>query len=287
MPLDGQTDDSASSLAVLQTLDELKSYYRNFTWESQLWERVGPNRSPYRVMVLFGLSARTKDKLLVETCRGFFHHFPNSSSLMKKWAPQDPQFRLLVRNGQLPFIDSLCVKLKEWGGDIPADKARLIQVVGVGEKIAECVLAYGWGIESLPMDGNGCRMYQRLMGLPDVAKHWRVVDIRDRLKAIFNGHRLRMERLDISMVDIHESLRLHSQLVCGRSPNCQHCPITRCLSRRLDYLGCGPSGASGNLWREWRDLILEQQESEHQNEQLFPANLQSGDCRNISGNPGK
>ena len=136
-----------------------------------------------------------------------------------------------------------------------------MQVVGVGEKIAECVMAYGWGIESLPMDGNGCRMYQRLMGLPDVAKHWRVVDIRDRLKAIFNCHRVRMERLDISMVDIHESLRLHSQLVCGRSPNCQHCPITRCLSRKSDYLGCGASVASSNLWREWRNLILEPPET--------------------------
>ena len=61
MPLDGQNVDSASSLAVIQTLDELKSYYLDFTWESQPWESAGPNRSPYRVMILFVISARTKD----------------------------------------------------------------------------------------------------------------------------------------------------------------------------------------------------------------------------------
>ena len=163
-----------------------------------------------------------------------------------------------------------------------------MQVVGVGEKIAECVLAYGWGIESLPMDGNGCRIYQRLMGLPDVAKQWKVVAIRDRLKAIFAGHRVRMNRWHLSMVDIYEFLRLHSQVGCSRSPNCQHCPITRCLSRRRDSLGCGPSGASGNLWREWRGLILEQRETEqeNENEKHFAAQFPPGNLRIISNVPG-
>ncbi len=264
MPKGGQPDDGATEPAVLQTLKELKSLYRDFIWESQVWARVGRRRSPYRVMVLFGLSARTKDRLLVETCRRFFHRFPDPSSLLEHWPARDAptQFpaQFIIRKGQLPFIDSLSVNLGVWGGEVPRDKAKLINVVGVGEKIAECVLAYGWGIESLPMDGNGCRMYQRLMCLPDVAKSWNSANIRDRLKAIFHERRAWMEGQKIAMVDIHELFRLHAQLVCGRSPECQRCPVTQCLSRRREFLGSEPPEYD-NIWRDWRDLILEPGES--------------------------
>jgi len=140
---------------------------------------------------------------------------------------------------------------------LPADKASLLQVVGVGEKIAECLLAYGWGVESLPMDGNGCRMYQRLMRLPDGANSWNPANIRDSIKAIFQGNRAWMNDRNIALVDIHELLRLHSQLICGRSPECQRCPVTRCLSRKREYLGCKPPDPANDLWRDWRNLLLE------------------------------
>ena len=256
MPKGSQPKDGATELAFLQTLEELKSHYSEFCWESQAWARLGRRRSPYRVMVLFGLSPRTKDKHLVETCRRFFHHFPDPSSLLEHWSAKRALLGSIVRKGQLAFVESLAAKLGEWGGEVPRDKASLLKIEGVGEKIAECVLAYGWGVESLPMDGNGCRLRQRLMGLPDVAKSWNPARIRDSLKAIFHAHRAWMNGQKIAMVDIHEMLRLHSQLVCGRNPECQRCPVTQCLSRRREFLDCGPTEYN-NLWRDWRDLILE------------------------------
>ncbi|PKB65899.1 MAG: hypothetical protein BZY81_08775 [SAR202 cluster bacterium Io17-Chloro-G4] len=253
--------DAATELAVLQTLTELKTHYRDFVWESQLWAQVGHRRSPYRVMVLFGLSARTKDNFLVETCRRFFHHFPNASSLLEHRSGRETLLQSIVRKGQLPFVESLSEKLEEWGGKLPPDKASLLQVVGVGEKIADCVLAYGWGKEALPMDGNGCRMYQRLMGLPDMSKSWNSSSIRDNLKTIFIRHRAWMDCQNIAMIDIHELLRIHSQLVCGRSPDCQRCMVTKCLSRRREYSGCMPPESSSGLWKEWRELIVEPEQS--------------------------
>ena len=256
MPKGSQPEDGTTELAFLQTLKELKSHYSGFCWESQAWARLGQRRSPYRVMVLFGLSPRTKDKLLVETCRRFFHHLPDPSSLLEQWSAKRALTGSIVRKGQLPFVESLAAKLGESGGEVPRDKASLLKIVGVGEKIAECVLAYGWGVESLPLDGNGCRLRQRLMGLPDVAKSWSSARIRDSLKAIFHAHRAWMNGQKIAMVDIHEMLRLHSQLVCGRNPECQRCPVTQCHSRRREFLGGGPPEYN-NLWRDWRDLILE------------------------------
>ncbi len=259
MPDDGRPGDSATELAFLQALREIKTHYRHFIWESQLWTQVGPHRSPYRSMILFGLSARTRDKLLVETCRRFFLHFPDALSLMEQWPAQRPVTESIVRKGQIAFIESLAANLKVWGGELPKDKTRLLEIVGVGEKIAECVLAYGWGIEALPLDGNGCRLNQRLMGLPDLAKQWDAALIRDTLKETFRKHRRWMDNQEISMVDIHELLRLHSQLICGKGPDCQNCPVTRYLSRRREFLGCDPPEHE-NLWNDWRELILAPEE---------------------------
>ena len=267
MPKDSQLDGGATESPVLQTLAELKTHYPDFIWESQVWAQHGSRRSPYRVMVLFGLSARTTDRLLAETCRRFFHHFPDPSSFLKNWSAgkehNQSLAQFIVRKGQIPFVESLAAKLDVWGGVVPPDKPSLLQVVSVGEKIAECVLAYAWGIEALPMDGNCCRMYQRLMGLPEVARSWDSAGIRDRLKAIFQERREWLNSRKIAMIDIHELLRLHSQLVCGRSPECGRCPVSECQSRRRDYLGYEPPPATRNLWREWRDLILEPENREH------------------------
>lgn len=256
MPKGSHAEDGATESAFLQTLKELKSHYSEFCWESQVWARLGHRRSPYRVMILFGLSPRTKDKLLVETCRRFFHHFPDPSSLLGPWSAKRTLIASIVRKGQLPFVESLAAKFGEWGGAVPRDKASLLEIVGVGEKIAECVLTYGWGVESLPMDGNGCRLRQRLLGLPEAATSRNPARIRGSLKAIFHARRAWMDGHKIAMADIHEMLRLHSQLVCNRSPECQRCPVTQCLSRRREFLGCGPTEYN-NLWRDWRDLILE------------------------------
>ena len=260
MPMGSQTEDGATELGFLQTLKELKAHYRDFYWESQVWACVGDRRSPYRVLVLFGLSARTKDSLLVETCRRFFHHFPNPLSLADHWPARECIAQSIVRKGQFPFIESLSAKLREWGSEVSPDKESLSKIVGVGEKIAECVMAYGWGVESLPMDGNGCRMYQRLLGLPGVAKNWSAANIRSRLKSIFVNHRTWMGNNKIAMVDIHELLRLHSQLVCGKKPACQRCPVTQCLSRRRESQEVSPPEYK-HLWQAWRDLILEPRQS--------------------------
>ena len=96
---------------VLQLLAELKAAYDGFTWESALWVETGHRRSPYRALVLFGLSARTKDALLVEMCRKFFQRFPDSETLAERREAAAEAARAIVRDGQLPFVASM---VKEW-----------------------------------------------------------------------------------------------------------------------------------------------------------------------------
>ena len=46
---------------ILQLLAELKAAAPGFLWESAIWAGAANRRSPYRALLLFGLSPRTKD----------------------------------------------------------------------------------------------------------------------------------------------------------------------------------------------------------------------------------
>ena len=248
----GQLKDSQ----FLRAIDELLNYYHRFQWESQIWAACGARRSPYRVLILFGLSSRTKDNLLVEICRRFFRRFPDAGAVLDGWYRHRDDIEEIVRKGQVPFLESAVATLGEHGGKAPRDREGLLKIKGVGEKIAECVLGYGWGREALPMDGNGCRVVARLVDLTSLKQLQDAAHIRNSLKTVFNGHREWMASRGVAMIDLHEVLRLHGQLVCKRSPECSRCPVTGCRSRKQDYSDFSGTSVTGALWEEWRELIL-------------------------------
>ena len=240
----------------LKVIDEFMEYYHGFPWESRIWAACGHRRSPYRVLVLFGLSSRTKDHLLVETCRLFFQRFPNPRALIKDWAGHRTAIGDMVRKGQVPFVESAVSTLRERDGMVPQERASLLKIRGVGDKIAECVLGYGWGCEALPMDGNGCRVVERLVGVTPLTQNHDVAEIRNALKATFSNHRDWMANRSMAMIDVHEVLRLHGQAVCKKSPLCSRCPVSGCRSRNREYSGSAGGGVTADLWEAWRELIL-------------------------------
>lgn len=244
-------------LAVLNTVRELKRLYHGFLWESELWIRDGLRRSPYRVLILFGLSSRTKDQLLVEVCRLFFQRFPNPQALLQGWSTHRNAFETMVRNGQLPFVESVVSTLRQNSGTVPQDRETLLQIRGVGEKIVECVVGYGWGQDALPIDGNCCRVIERLGGQLPETKPWSAAYVRQRLRDVYEDHREWMTSQGVALIDLHEVLRLHAQVLCTRKPQCSQCPVSSCQSRRQAYSSSDTPSINSALWQEWRDLLLD------------------------------
>ncbi len=240
---------------ILWLLTELKDAYQGFTWESFLWAECGQHRSPYRALVLFGLSARTRDARLVEMCRRFFRRFPDAAALAECRETAAEGASGIVRLGQLPIVASMAQELAD---GIPRDREELLRIKGVGDKIAECVLAYGWGDEGLPLDANCVRVLERVFGLgkpggpPPVP-----APLREGLKCVYLMHSQQFSELAISMVDIHEILRLHGQVCCARTPECSRCPVTGCLSRRESWDESKAIHVSPTIWNDWRELINE------------------------------
>lgn len=240
---------------VVRLLAELKGVHRGFTWESTLWDGCGHRRNPYRTLVLFGLSARTKDALLVEMCRSFFERFPDAAALAQRRESVVECIGDIVRRGQLPIVASMSAALAE---GVPRDRDELLRIKGVGDKIAECVLAYGWGDEALPLDANCVRVLARVFGLSNQrSKPQMPAPLREGLKCVYLMRLQQFSDLAIRMVDIHEILRLHGQVCCARSPDCSHCPVSGCLSRREPWDGSTIINASPAIWDDWRELINE------------------------------
>lgn len=238
-----------------EALIELKGWYSGFRWESELWASQGHRRSPYRVLVLFGLSPRTKDTDLVEICRNFFERFPNPEVLGSLDARASSAAYNIVRKGQVPFMNSLARLLSEWR-EVPCDVDALLAVNGVGAKVSECVLAYGWGEDALPVDSNVLRVADRIFGLSASGKSRDVKVLREQLKWAYREASGNLAAASIAMIDIHEILRLHAQTCCGRTPACFRCPLTGCRSRRQPAkVGWEPVDPAA--WDDWRDLILE------------------------------
>lgn len=237
---------------ILSMIDRLVELYHGFPWESLVWKQEGARRSPYRTLILFGLSARTKDRLLVRMCHDFFRRFPTSEHLLHGWA--DGDLDRIVRVGQKPFIESAAQVIRDNEGVVPRDRDGLLQIKGVGEKIAECVIAYGWGCEALPLDGNACRLLERVSGL---AAGFPVQLLRESLKNLYSNHRTWMEERGLAMVDLHEMIRLHAQTICTKAPACSLCPISTCLSRQAEYQTDRFPEVDPASWQDWRELLLE------------------------------
>ena len=245
---------------LLQLLTDLKAAYHGFTWESQLWAECGHRRSPYRTLVLFGLSARTRDALLVEMCRRFFHRFPDAGSLWERRQFAADGAEDIVRAGQFPIVASMAHALED---GTPRDREGLLRIKGVGDKIAECVLAYGWGEDALPLDANCIRVLARVFGLPGLlppearGAGRSPAPLRDHLKCVYLNDLNWFADSAIAMVDIHEILRLHGQVCCTRTPECSRCPVYECASRREPKDGSVKVEVSYSLWDDWRELINE------------------------------
>ncbi|MFQ6028767.1 MAG: endonuclease III domain-containing protein [Dehalococcoidia bacterium] len=238
----------------LETAQELAHYYAGFPWESRIWAASGHRRSPFRTLLLFGLSPRTRDGLLVDQSQRLFALCSDAESFVAIMRDQPGAVSEIVRKGQWPFIQSAAEFLRDYDGIIPRDADQLQAIKGVGEKIAECVLGYGFGKEALPVDGHVYRVAVRMFGF---AGNFSATELRGELKRIFQEQRCRFHNLGLAMIDLHEILRLHGQVVCAKAPKCAVCPISSCAYRSLPFAGASDTSVSANYWQDWRELLLE------------------------------
>ena len=158
----------------------LKAEQRN----TMLGEFAKKKYSPYRILIGTILSARAKDEVTEPVANELFKRYPTAHQLAKA-NPKDVQ-KIIKRIGFyrqktksiISTAKDICTTFND---RVPKTREELMQLRGVGRKVANCVLVYGFGTPAIPVDVHVAVISRRLGLAPsdaneeEVERHLRKV----------------------------------------------------------------------------------------------------------------
>jgi A/G-specific adenine glycosylase len=191
---------------------------RDFPWRSQ--------PEPYSVLIAELLLQRTRADLVLRVYESFLARYPDAAAL----AAADPDdiisflrpLGFTHRSKRIPHLGrELC---EAHGGEVPQSKEALLALTGVGEYVANAVLAIAFAERRPLLDPNVIRLVSRLTG-----RHSERSRPRDdrQLWALIESllPRKRATAFGLALVDLGAT-------ICRvRRPRCWQCPLrSRCVA---------------------------------------------------------
>lgn len=171
---------------------------------------------PFQLLIAVILSAQTTDKAVNLATPGLFARYPDATAL----AAADPlEVQELIasigmfRNKARMIIGAARQLVERYGGKVPADRAALEALPGVGRKTASVVLWTAFGLPALAVDTHVARLSGRLglSGQTDPAR------IEEDLCRVFP---------EAEWGFLSHALIWHGRRVCAaRSPRCAACDL--------------------------------------------------------------
>jgi dihydrofolate synthase/folylpolyglutamate synthase len=122
-------------------------------------------REPFRVLIATILSHRTRDENTHTAVERLFKKYNTPKKISKA---NVGEIEKLIRPAGFYKVKAKRVKevskiiLDRYGGKVPNDFEALMTLPAVGRKTANCVLVYGFGIPSIPVDTHVHRISNRL-----------------------------------------------------------------------------------------------------------------------------
>jgi len=185
--------------------------------------KLMPQRNPFRVLVAVVLSTRTQDPVTAAASGRLFQAAADPRDL-SRLSPARIQ-RLIFPVGFYRTKAKLLPKLarmllERWGGRVPRTMAELLELPGVGRKVASIVLSQAFGLPAIAVDTHVQRVSNRL----DLVRTSRTIDTETGL----------MEILPRQMwKDWNRMIVALGQTICRpRMPLCSTCPLSRLCPRR-------------------------------------------------------
>ena len=139
----------ASSKQIIKILDILKK-----THDKTMLEKYH-DKSPFQLLIMTLLSARTKDATVIPIALKLFEDYPGptelseiSVSLLEKKLYGVGFYRVKSK----AVIKLSGILLDKYDGEVPKTLSKLVSLPGVGLKTANCVLAYAFGIPAIAVD---------------------------------------------------------------------------------------------------------------------------------------
>lgn len=173
---------------------------------------------PFKVLISCVLSQRTREENTEKASRALFSIISTPEDILKM---SEEEIAKIIRpvgfsKQKAKNILKICkILVEKYGGKVPAEKEVLKSLPGVGEKTANVVLCYGFGIPCIPVDTHVNRISRRL-GLVD----WdaKLEEVEPALRKIFKRKDWRM--INLGMVQFGREICL------PRNPRCGICPLS-------------------------------------------------------------
>jgi endonuclease-3 len=185
--------------------------------------KLMPQRNPFRILVSAVLSTRTQDPVTAAAAARLLRHASDPRALARS-SPARIQ-KLIFPVGfyrtkakLLPRLARMLVERND--AKIPRTMAELLELPGVGRKVASIVLSQGYGLPAIAVDTHVQRISNRL----DLVRTLRPVDTERALMGILPRH---------AWKDWNRLLVALGQTICRpRMPLCSTCPLSRLCPKR-------------------------------------------------------
>lgn len=128
--------------------------------------------SPFKVLISTILSTRTRDPATEKAATRLFEYYPDADSLSRA---DRRNVTSLIRsvgfyNEKAKRIIQVARLIEEkYAGNVPTKLEELLELPGVGRKVANCVLVYAFQIPAIPVDIHVHRISNRI-GLVSTTK---------------------------------------------------------------------------------------------------------------------
>jgi endonuclease-3 len=183
---------------------------------------------PFRVLIATVLSHRTKDPVTALASSRLFARFPDVKSLA---AANTRTIARLIKpvgfyNTKARTVRKISrILLDKYGGEVPEDMDKLLELPSVGRKTANCVFVYGFKTPAIPVDTHVHRIFNRI----GVVETKTPEETEKELTRVTN----RKDWLPLNEVFVK-----FGQLVCRPiGPHCPDCPLNdRCKYYKTDFL---------------------------------------------------
>lgn len=177
-------------------------------------------RDPFRLLVACVISLRTKDEVTARSARSLFARAATPATLAS--LPEEEIARLIFPAGfyrtKARQIREIARRIRdEHAGAVPAERAALLALPGVGRKTANLVLGLGFSIPAICVDTHVHRISNRL----GLVRTRRPEDTEKALERALPRE---------AWIDINDLLVTFGQNLCHpTSPRCSACPLAaRC-----------------------------------------------------------
>ncbi|MBE6537698.1 MAG: endonuclease III [Ruminococcaceae bacterium] len=180
----------------------------------------------WKLLVMGRLSAQCTDARVNVVCKELFAKYPNSKAMaegkieeIEKIVRPCGLFRTKASN----IKDASKIIEERYGGCVPDEMDGLLELPGVGRKIANLILGDAFGKEAIVCDTHCIRICARLGMYPE--------SLKDAVKVEY----ILRDLMDVSEGSdfCHRIVTFGREVCTARSPACEACPLSDLCEKRI------------------------------------------------------